>query len=487
MVTIEQPRIDKRTYRHVVLENGLKALICSDPETDKAAAAYNVHVGSFADPIELPGLAHYVEHMMSHGSTKYPDEAHYKQIVSQFGGSSNASTSAQNTVYKFSVNAPALESALDVFAQFFIEPLMDESAADREVNAVDSEHQKNLLLDSRRGYYLLKEAASEEHPFSRFSTGSLETLRDGPRAKGVDVRAALKKFHSEFYSSRISTLAVVGREPADVLESWVRRMFSAVPDTGIAAPSYADIPAFSPDRWNQRLEVVPVKDIRRIEVAFLLPPQTPLYRTKPTRYATHLIGHEGAGSLLSYFKGKGWADALSASAYDRWDDVATLTVGITLTKLGEGHVEECVSALFAYLRLLGAAPPERWIFDEAPEGPAFRPPARRAPPERHGFHGSSDARPRRSSASPSSASPSRCPRPRPTRGAGLGPAERGRGTQDKAAPYGYAEDLANQLQEYPPEHVLSGPSRLWEFDAGATAAVLAALRPERMRSARLYL
>ena len=47
---------DDRQYRGLVLSNGLKAVLVSDPATDKSAAALDVHVGSMSDPQELPGL-----------------------------------------------------------------------------------------------------------------------------------------------------------------------------------------------------------------------------------------------------------------------------------------------------------------------------------------------------------------------------------------------------------------------------------------------
>ena len=47
---------DDREYRGLVLPNGLKAVLVSDPSTDKSAAALDVHVGSMSDPHELPGL-----------------------------------------------------------------------------------------------------------------------------------------------------------------------------------------------------------------------------------------------------------------------------------------------------------------------------------------------------------------------------------------------------------------------------------------------
>lgn len=57
------------------------------------------------------------------------------------------------------------------FAQFFLCPLFDESCKDREVNAVDSEHEKNLMNDAWRLFQLEKATGNPDHPFSKFGTG----------------------------------------------------------------------------------------------------------------------------------------------------------------------------------------------------------------------------------------------------------------------------------------------------------------------------
>ncbi|KAG2241439.1 hypothetical protein Bca52824_096578 [Brassica carinata] len=45
-----------------------------DHQTKKAAAAMCVAMGSFLDPPEAQGLAHFLEHMLFMGSTEFPDE-----------------------------------------------------------------------------------------------------------------------------------------------------------------------------------------------------------------------------------------------------------------------------------------------------------------------------------------------------------------------------------------------------------------------------
>jgi insulysin len=67
---LEKPLLDTRTYRVVRLPNQLQALLIHDPETDKAAAAMDVNVGSMADPEEMQGMAHAVEHLLFMGTEK---------------------------------------------------------------------------------------------------------------------------------------------------------------------------------------------------------------------------------------------------------------------------------------------------------------------------------------------------------------------------------------------------------------------------------
>lgn len=64
---------DNRLYKAIKLKNEIECLIISDQEAKKSSAAMSVGVGSLQDPIEAQGLAHYLEHMLFMGTTKYPN------------------------------------------------------------------------------------------------------------------------------------------------------------------------------------------------------------------------------------------------------------------------------------------------------------------------------------------------------------------------------------------------------------------------------
>lgn len=55
---------DDRIYKAFTLPNGLRALVVSDATASRAAAALDVNAGAFADPPEVPGIAHFCEHML---------------------------------------------------------------------------------------------------------------------------------------------------------------------------------------------------------------------------------------------------------------------------------------------------------------------------------------------------------------------------------------------------------------------------------------
>ena len=143
-IEIVKAKGDKRDYRYLKLDNGMRCLLIHDAEADKAGAALDVHVGAALDPAPLYGTAHFLEHMLFQGTEKYPDENEYMDFISKNGGSNNAYTNLTDTNFHFDVSNEAFEETLDRLAQFFITPTFSESSSEREVNAVDSEFKMSL-------------------------------------------------------------------------------------------------------------------------------------------------------------------------------------------------------------------------------------------------------------------------------------------------------------------------------------------------------
>ena len=130
-------------------------MLISDENTDQSAAAVRVASGSWSDPEEYPGMAHFCEHMLFMGTKKYPRESEFMTLVSDYAGMTNAFTAANRTVYMFSAQETGFLELLDRFAHFFIDPLFSPNNIAREMHAVDQEFAKNLENDAWRELSLI--------------------------------------------------------------------------------------------------------------------------------------------------------------------------------------------------------------------------------------------------------------------------------------------------------------------------------------------
>ncbi|UJR37824.1 hypothetical protein I4U23_030514 [Adineta vaga] len=360
---IKKSDSDSWNYRGLELSNEMLVVLISHPKIDKAAAALDVSIGSLADPRDVPGIAHFLEHMLFMGSSKYPGENEYSKLVEGNGGYSNAFTSGDHTNYYFDINPSLLPDALDVFAQFFISPLFAASSTDRELEAVNSEYEGNLSKDVWRISQLEKSTSDPAHPYSGFAIGNTESLRTTPKQRGIDIRQVLLDFHNAQYSSNRMSLAVVSNQSLDELQSLVIKSFKDVPNKKLEKPKYAADP-YGETKRKTILYVVPVKEHRHLTINWVIPDHKDLYYCNPESYLSHLIGHEGDGSLLSYLKKLGLAIELVSGEKNSAPGFNFFTVDIELTIEGLNHWEKVIYIVYQYIAMLRKESPKEWIFEE---------------------------------------------------------------------------------------------------------------------------
>ncbi|RBP25624.1 secreted Zn-dependent insulinase-like peptidase [Marinobacter pelagius] len=340
----KSPNDDNR-YRYLELDNGLRAILVSDPEADKAAASLNVAVGSGDDPKGREGLSHFLEHMLFLGTEKYPEPGEYQQFIKSHGGSHNAFTAFQDTNYFFDVQAQFLEPALDRFAQQFSAPLFTPELVDRERNAVHSEFSAKQKDDGRRFYSVKKAVANPDHAFSQFAVGNLSTLEN---TEQNPLRPDLVEFWEDHYSADLMTLSVYGPQSLDALESMVRPKFGAIENRNLEQKAHPE-PMFRASDLPSKVTADAIKDVRSLTLSFPIPSQQDNYRTKPASYIANLLGHEGPGSLFDVLKRAGLADSLSAGLGMDTGDNATLEISMALTPEGLERQDEILPLVFDYI------------------------------------------------------------------------------------------------------------------------------------------
>ena len=441
-----KPKSDLKEYRLLTLpQSGLEALLVDSTklansrhdtsveslaDSHKAAAAMCVCVGSFADPLEAQGMAHFLEHMVFMGidSDKYPNSENlYDAFISSHGGSCNAMTDGEYTVYQFDVTAEHFPEALDIFAHCFKSPLLSMSAADREIKSIDSEFNIAKMSDGARLQQLLCDAARDKHVLRKFSWGNMESLSTLPKRNKVDIHAILRAFYRKHYLPENMKLVVIAPKSLDELENDVKQCFGEWVPLPVPPPSstssgganggtgsgkksakgrkttssqhsphsppaltsledcigpYRDVNPFVRVAsggtkgafgkggvvMGSITRIVPIKKVHKLILTWSLPSMIRDYKSKPAGYVSHLLGHEGAGSLLSALKGQGLATGVSAGISSQNVEsnsmFSVFAVSISLTVKGLANWTMVVQKVFEYIALLRVTGPLPWIFDE---------------------------------------------------------------------------------------------------------------------------
>lgn len=411
---------DKKDYRVIKLENGLTALLISDltypldklDEEEKdsiedemeideeseeesgdeeeeigneddeppmrpsanstglkmSAAALCVHMGSFSDPNDVPGLAHFLEHMVFMGSKKFPEENGFESFIAKHGGYDNASTDTETTVFWFESPRRYFHEGMDRFAQFFIAPLMKKEGMQREREAVDSEFQMALPSDDNRILQIFGGLSKDGHPMSKFMWGNTESL--SPKGMTDDeMHSKLHQFRERHYSAQSMCLAIQSQHDLDTLQQWVSETFSEVPNNGLQRENFSKLSRpFDTSNFTKLYKVIPVKNEYRIDLTWALSPSLHLYKIKPLHYMAWIIGHEGKGSLISYLRKKVWALSITAgNAGDGFEFNSTYSmfpITIALTKEGYNNIQKVVHCVFSYLDMLQQEGPNERIYKE---------------------------------------------------------------------------------------------------------------------------
>ena len=91
---------------------------------------------------------------------------------------------------------------------------------------------------------------------------------------------------------------------------------------------------YGAEQRGRLIQVVPVNDGHTIALKWVVPCQRALWAEGAASFLAHLIGHEGAGSLFSLLKAKGWAKALWAGDYAPVADTSLFSVTLSLTNAG---------------------------------------------------------------------------------------------------------------------------------------------------------
>ncbi|HLT23081.1 MAG TPA: pitrilysin family protein [Bacteriovoracaceae bacterium] len=207
--------------KEVKLDNGLTALIVPDHKLPIFSLYLFYKVGGKNEVPGITGASHFLEHMMFKGAKKFGKNS-IDFIIEGSGGSTNAYTTTDQTVYYENLPTTQLEQMLEIEADRMENLLLDENDFEKE-RAVVLEERKMRYENSPRGqlYLGLMSHLFEGTPYGRSVIGDIPDLKSMTRKQIYD-------YFKKFYAPNNVVIVIAGDVNPREASNYVRKYFGDI-------------------------------------------------------------------------------------------------------------------------------------------------------------------------------------------------------------------------------------------------------------------
>lgn len=202
----------------LVLANGVEAAVVERPGCGLMSAQVWVRTGSLHEGPRLgAGVSHYLEHMVFKGTARFSGRQLTERVQS-IGGSANAYTTFDRTVYHIDGPEEGLDGALEALSEQVLAPLLGDEDARTEREVILREI--DMCADDHDG--ILAESALAE----AFRSHPLRHPVIGHRGSFAALSPSdLREYHEARYAPENLVVAVAGSAPAEQALASVERWF----------------------------------------------------------------------------------------------------------------------------------------------------------------------------------------------------------------------------------------------------------------------
>ncbi|PON14438.1 hypothetical protein C2W62_29065 [Candidatus Entotheonella serta] len=317
------------------LSNGLCVVLLEDHHAPVVAMQTWVRFGSADEGPVVAGIAHVFEHMLFKGTERFPN-GEIASLIEAAGGTVNAWTSYDETVYHVTLSSRFWETGFDVLSDAVLHSLFDADELAREKEVVLEELWRGKDNPDREISERLFQLTFTEHPYRRPVIGFEETVSKLSREDMLRVSKT-------WYVPNNMIFVAVGDFDTPALMEAVEARFGALP-----APELPVRPrSQEPPQSEPRISAFTFQaEMARIEVAF-------------PGVASHDL-RVPALDLLGDLMGNGYNSVLY-TALKRKRDIAHDVFAYSYTPLDQGmfslgasclpeHAPEMIRALLQQVR-----------------------------------------------------------------------------------------------------------------------------------------
>jgi predicted Zn-dependent peptidase len=199
-------------FERTTLPDGPRVITAPLPAARSVSIAAYVQAGSRLETPEQAGMAHFLEHLTFKGTAAYPTTRALSEAIEGVGGSFNAATDREATVYWVRVPRRETERAMTVLGELICRPALDPSEIDREREVIIEEIRGYLDDPAEMAQILFQQAMFGATALGREICGEESDVRSLPAA-------GIRSFWSATYRPANAVIALAGDvEHAEALD-----------------------------------------------------------------------------------------------------------------------------------------------------------------------------------------------------------------------------------------------------------------------------
>ena len=206
------------------LASGARLIATPMRERRSAAVAFMFGVGSRYEGVATAGLSHFIEHVVFKGGGRFPTARAVSEAIESVGGSINASTDKEATIFYAKVPAEHMGLACEVLGGMTFAPVLDAAEVAKERQVVIEELRMSLDNPQDHVSTLFDEVMYPDQPLGWDIAGTEETVRS------FDVDACREHLDRHYRPERLVVSVAGAVEPQEaqkVVEQALGRLGAA--------------------------------------------------------------------------------------------------------------------------------------------------------------------------------------------------------------------------------------------------------------------
>ncbi len=190
-------------FERTELPSGPRVISARLPGSRSVAIAAYVLAGSRLEAPAEAGVAHFMEHLTFKGTQGYPSSRAISEAVEGVGGSANAATDRESTVYWARVPRREAARAMSVLGELIVRPRLFDTDIDQERTVIVEEIRSYLDDPAEYAQMLIQQGLFGDGPLGREICGDEDGIRALPGG-------AIREFWRTMYRPANTVVAVAG-------------------------------------------------------------------------------------------------------------------------------------------------------------------------------------------------------------------------------------------------------------------------------------